>query len=349
MADVANTDSDMADENPSQTKEEGQGSVAENNNTNEQKQADQQSVVDGESGEQITGTTEGQSGDGEAERSKPSELTGEQDGRAGENSEAEGLEEGRSSSSLTDASGNAAEDAVGGTDEEGGTVRNGSSEPEQVNGCSSAKMAAGPASCEDAKEEAGDANPVPEDSAGVKLEVDAGGKDAGSPEQNDGGQTPEMQDTNAVDCQTRVEAAVDECGEQQEETGQSSEQQSPAQGCESRSDQAKTRSITVDNPENLKELCVKSGEQQTGEMHCLVQSVLAGAGQGGVEWSGYFSGTSPNDHHVFMVTFYSCFCVNCATRSLGSNPQSFSDLSDCYVLEVALEMGFQCTCVTGWM
>ena len=42
MADVANTDSDMADENPSQTKEEGQGSVAENNNTNEQKQADPQ-------------------------------------------------------------------------------------------------------------------------------------------------------------------------------------------------------------------------------------------------------------------------------------------------------------------
>ena len=30
---------------------------------------------------------------------------------------------------------------------------------------------------------------------------------------------------------------------------------------------------------------MKSGEQQTGEMHCLVQSVLAGAGQGGVEWS----------------------------------------------------------------
>ena len=134
-------------------------------------------------------------------RSKPSELTGEQDGRAGENSEAEGLEEGRSSSSLTDASGNAAEDAV--TDEEGGTVRNGSSEPEQVNGCSAAKMAAGPASCEDVKEEAGDANPFPEDSAGVKLEVNAGGKDAGSPEQNDGGQTPEMQDTNAVDCQKK--------------------------------------------------------------------------------------------------------------------------------------------------
>ena len=187
-------------------------------------------------------------------RSKPSELTGEQDGRAGENSEAEGLEEGRSSSSLADASGNAAEDAV--TDEEGGTVRNGSSEPEQVNGCSSAKMAAGPASCEDVKEEAGDANPVPEDSAGVKLEVDAGGKDAGSPEQNDGGQTAEMQDTNAVDCQTRVEAAVDECGEQQEETGQSSEQQSPAQGCESRFDQAKTTAQSRWTAQRISRSCV---------------------------------------------------------------------------------------------